>query len=310
MLASTSAMPHHHQWQDEPPEGKLFWNKSFDQRYGDEEDMASNAMFQSPEEIQRLRLLLKNDPEFETSSSWPNLVEWCTTCTSTRLVRLILPKEENKVLEPVAEKEEAIVAVCKLEEEDSSCEATAKDACTQTPQRRRRRGGRGSRMRRLLAFQLMLTQKKGLPLSRLLTLKESDTGISKRKELRRLQEETASPVLRRKIIKVVKVEENEVKDGLVDLKKEEEGCFSMGALSGGSTTFTPRSSQPDVAVPTLDSVPLPTISSSPHLSPPSYLWLPMHPSTSFYSSPPCGLMPGHQWLICGTCHSWGSVIMT
>ena len=165
-------------------------------------------------------------------------------------------------------------------------------------------------MRRLLAFQLMLTQKKGLPLSRLLTLKEADTRFSKRKELRRLQEESASPMLSRKGIKVVEEEENEVKDGLVDLKEEKEGCFSMGASAGGSTTFTPRSSQPEVAHPTLDSSQLPTMSPSPHLSPPSYVWLPMHPSTSFYSSPPCGLMPGHQWLICGACHSWGSVIMT
>ena len=26
------------------------WNKSFDERYGDEEDMAANAMFNDPEE--------------------------------------------------------------------------------------------------------------------------------------------------------------------------------------------------------------------------------------------------------------------
>ena len=71
----------------------------------------------------------------------PSLVEWCSTCTSTRLVRLELPEEKKEVLEPVADKEEEIVAVCKVEEEDSSCEATAKDAFTQTP-RRRRRGGR------------------------------------------------------------------------------------------------------------------------------------------------------------------------
>ena len=157
-------MAHLHQWQCEPPEGKLQWSKSWDERYRDEEDMAANAMFQSPEEIQRLRLSLEKDPKFETSSNWPSLVEWCSTCTSTRLVRLELPEEKKEVLEPVADKEEEIVAVCKVEEEDSSCEATAKDACTQTA-RMRRRGGRGSRMRRLLAFQLMLNEMKGLPLS-------------------------------------------------------------------------------------------------------------------------------------------------
>ena len=144
-------MVHLHQWRGEPPEGKLQWSKSWDERYGDEEDMAANAMFQSPEEIQRLRLSLKKDPEFETSSNWPSLVEWC----STRLVRL-----EKKVLEPAANKEEGIVAVSKVEEEDSSCEATAKDASTQNTLR-----GQGSRRRRMLAFQQMLTVKRGLPLS-------------------------------------------------------------------------------------------------------------------------------------------------
>ena len=161
-------------------------------------------------------------------------------------------------------------------------------------------------MKRLLAFQLLLTEKKGLPLSRLLTAKEADTGFSKRKELKRLQEESAFPKLIRKSCMVVQ-EENGVK---VDLKKEEEECFSQGASAGDSTTFTPRSSQTDVA-PTPDSFPLPTATLSPHPpSPPSYVWLPLPPSTYFYPSPPCALMPGHQWVICGACHSWGSVIMT
>ena len=304
MLSSTSAMVHHHLWQSVPPEGKLFWNKSFDERYGDGEDEASNAMFNSPEEIQRLRLLLKKDPNFATSSSWPSLVEWCSTCTSTRMVRLVLPKEENE--EPEEEKN---VTECKVGEEKASCcEATVLDACTQTP-RRKRRGGRGSRMRRLLAFQLMLTKKKGLPLSRLLAIKETDSRCSKREELRRVQEESASPLLDRSV-KVLKAEEKEARVDLEDLKKEKEGYLSMGASAGGPTIFTPRSFQPDVAVPTLDSFPLPTMSPSPPHSPPSYVWILTPPFTSFYSSPPCDLMPGHQWLICGACHSWGNIIMS
>ena len=215
---------------------------------------------------------------------------------------------------PPVVKEEEMEAIVKVEEMETvfevdevkqSCEATVRDACTQTPQRRRRRGGRGSRMKRLLAFQLLLTEKKGLPLSRLLTAKEADTGFSKRKELKRLQEGSAFPKLSRKSCMVVQ-EENGVK---MDLKKEE--CFSQGASAGGSTTFTPRSSQTDVAAPTPDSFPLPTATLSPHPpSPPSYVWLPLPPSTYLYPSPPCALMPGHQWVICGACHSWGSVIMT
>ena len=85
---------------------------------------------------------------------------------------------------------------CNVEEEKASCEATSQDASTQTP-RSRRRGGKGSRRRRLLAFQLMLTEKKGLPLSRLLSLKKADARFSKREELR-VQEESASPMLKRR----------------------------------------------------------------------------------------------------------------
>lgn len=49
----------------------------------------------------------------------------------------------------VTDKEEEIVAVCEVVEEDSSCEAPAKEV---------------SRMRRLLVFQLMLSEKKQCPL--------------------------------------------------------------------------------------------------------------------------------------------------
>ena len=157
MLAPTNAMGHHHQWQSEPPGGKLERSKSWDERYGDEEDMASNAMFNCPEEIQQLRQLLKKDPSYETSSSWPYLVEWCSSCTSTRTVRLLLPKEEAEMVEKETEAES--VAASTVCEEKKSC-----DACTQTPRRKpKRRGGRGSRLRRMIAFQLQPSVKRGLP---------------------------------------------------------------------------------------------------------------------------------------------------
>ena len=161
-------MHHHHQWQKEPPEGKLMWSKSFDERYGDEEDMAANAMFNDPEEMHRLRLHLKKDPAFETSSSWPHLVEWCSTCPSSRTVRLVLPPEQREVVikEEMEEGEEEV---------EEGPMATVQDACTQTPpQKARRRGGKGSRTRRMLAFQLMLTAKHRLHLSRLLGQQETD----------------------------------------------------------------------------------------------------------------------------------------
>ena len=112
--------------------------------------MAANAMLTSPEEILRLRLELKKDPDYVTSSNWPSLVEWCSTCTSTRLVRLVLPEEEHEVKEAVVKEEveeETKVDFNMGEEKASCCEATAQDACTQTP-RRRRRGGHRRRRRR------------------------------------------------------------------------------------------------------------------------------------------------------------------
>ena len=78
-------------------------------------------------------------------------------------------------------------------------------------------------------------------------------------------------------------EEKEVRVDLKDMKKEKEGCLSMGASAGSPTIFTPRSFQPDVAVPT--SFPLPTMSTSPPHSPYSYVWIPTppsHPSTHLH----------------------------
>ena len=70
----------------------------------------------------------------------------CHHCTNETnhlsMVRLVLPEEEIEVV-----KEEKAVTEPKVDEEKAnSCEATAKDVCTQTPGRRRRRGGRGSKM--------------------------------------------------------------------------------------------------------------------------------------------------------------------
>ena len=165
-------------------------------------------------------------------------------------------------------------------------------------------------MRRLLAFQLMLTDKKGLPLFRLLTLRKTDARCSKREEFVRVQEESASPKLQRKSVKVVEVEEKEAKVNSVDLRKEEERCPSLGASTGDTPIFTPRSFHPDVAVPTPNHFQqLPAVPSS-DLSSTSFLWFPTPSFTTFYSSPPYGLMPGPQWMICGTCQSWGCVAVS
>ena len=183
VLSSTNTTGHQHQWCNEPPEGKLYFSKTFDQRYGDEEDMATNAYLTSPEEIQRLKCLVEKDPHFVNSSSWPKLTEWCSSCTRTRLVKLELPREEEKVF-----KEEMITEVATEGiKEEVIVKEESSDASTQTPpQKSRRRGGQASRRRRMLAYQLKLTERLGLPLSRL--LKETDARSSRGKG-RKLEKE-------------------------------------------------------------------------------------------------------------------------
>ena len=236
---------------------------------------------------------------------------------------LALTKKESKaVVEAVVKKEEEIpVAKCKeeklCEEEKTShlvaaevsCEnvvvkkessdATVQDACTQTPLAKlRRRGGRGSRRRRMLAFQLMLTEKRGLPLSHLLRLKETDAR-SPREKVRRLEEQSASPVLKGRGSEVK--EEKEEKKKMLEGEVKEEGvkCSSFGASTGESTLFTPRSFQSDVFPPS--SHPFPhVLPFFPPCFPP--------PHMPCYNPPQCSQMPWLQWVICGACQSWGTVL--
>ena len=261
--------------------------------------MAANAMLTSPEETIRLRLELKKDPDYASSPSWPSLVEWCSTCTSTRLVKLVLPEEEQVNEEEETKVEEKTKVDGNVEmDEASCCEATCRDACTQTP-RRRRRGGRGSKMRRLLEFQLLLTKKKGLPLSRLLTkMKETVPRDSRREEQMRLQEESASPLLKSK-----KVNE--------DVKEEESGP-GMGAPSSGSNDFTLRSSPTVANPPSNQPLPhgpcLPSSTAFPLFTPPLFTPTPLTPPWIPFQHPPqFGQMPAANWVVCGSCQTWGTV---
>ena len=93
-------------------------------------------------------------------------------------------------------------------------------------------------MRRLLAFHLMLTKKRGLPKSRLLTLKEADARQSEREESLWMQEESASPLLRRRQVSKVKADKEEVSADSLDLEKEEEGNISVGTSTGAIYLFS------------------------------------------------------------------------
>ena len=150
------------------------------------------------------------------------------------MVRLVLPGEGSEVVQ-VQEEQEAVVED-KVNEEGESCEATAKDAST-PGKRPRRRGGQGSRRRWMLAFQQMLTVKRGLPLSRLL-LKESN---SKAKFLK-FQEESASPRLKAGRVKV-KLEKKEEGNETHTVKeeKEDKSHSRKEASTSGSKFSTLRS---------------------------------------------------------------------
>ena len=284
MLASTRSMGHHHKWQHEPPEGKLQWAKSWDERYGDEEDMAANAMYNCLKEIQQL----KRAPGFATSSNWPHLVEWCSSCTSTRTVRLELPKEEIEVVEEEPEAE-SVAASRLCEEKKSSC-----NACTQTSSRKqKRRGGRGSRMRRMLAFRLQLSVKKGLPLSRLLT-----TNSIAKENFLKIQEGTASPQLKAKRarVKLERKQEDEIIEHTVKEEEEESGP-GKEVLSSGSKYFTLRSFPTGANPPSTQPLPRgPCFPPSPVVSPRLFTpplftppWIPLHQTQQF------GQMPAANW---------------
>ena len=75
-------------------------------------------------------------------------------------------------------------------------------------------------MRRLLVHQLLLTEKRGLPLSRLLRLRR--TEAKSQGQGRREEEESASPILKRRSGMVrgdKRVEIKEVREGLEDTRE-------------------------------------------------------------------------------------------
>ena len=266
-----------HAWQKEPPDAI---SRTSDDKYEDKRDLAHNSFWTSLEELQRLRVLVDEDPEYEKSSDWPVLVEWCSSCGSTRGVNLVLPEVKEGT------------ADSKVDEEKACC-----DAFTQTPrQRPRRRGGRASRARRMLAYQLMLTVKRGLPLSRLLSNQKTDARSSR-------AEEFALPPLKVKEEVVTKKEEKLEEVVKVEVKEEREevNCPGEGVPTSGSSIFTLRNSQSG-ANPTSTqphSIPLLSVPPPPLFTPPFY---------PLFQTPQYCQMPAANWGYCGGCQCWGPVI--
>ena len=201
------------------------------------------------------------------------------------------------------EKDSEVKKEVKLEPEETIQEqvvegVAAKDATTQTLRRRRRRsGGKGSRLRRLLAFQLMLSNKHGLPRSRL-SLRRLDAR-SPREKNNCVQGDCTGPMQLKeeKVEVVVKEEKIEMAE-----TREKESCQSAGASAGGSTHFTPRSTHADVILPSPK--PLPCFLPFPNLYTPFFT----PPNLPLYVSSPVSQMPGSFWVLCGACKSWGTIV--
>ena len=291
---------HQHVWAKEPPQGEQFSNRPSVDRRGDMLDVAHNSFWTSPEELKRLRLLREEDPEFENSSDWPMVVEWCSSCAITKEVKLVLPDQEE--LPKV------------------SCELSSGMKV------KRKRGGGGSQLRRLLAHHLMLSERWGLPLSRLLLANKEKTEAKSLKVVaKKVKVESVSSRPLKK-----EVEEEEEVKVKVEEEKEEAMHFSAGASTGGQTLSTPRSNQPEEVKPTPkpflqcpDTPPFPNLSTTPfythnNTTPITYISHPQHFSqftspytTPFFITPPCGsLMPGSQWVLCGGCHAWGTIVVS
>ena len=288
-------MGHQHIWQKEPPD-----DRTSDERFGDMRDMAHNSFWTSTEELQRLRLLLKKDPNFEKSTDWPMVVEWCSSCADSREVKLVLPEEETMVLEPALEVEGSTPDI-KVDEEKTSC-----DVCTQTPrQKSRRRGGQGSRKRRMLSYQLMLTIKRGLPLSRLLSNQKTATRYSKAE----LEEEFTLPPLKVKEEVVIKKEEKqeEVAKPEVREEREEVDCPGEGVSTSGSSNFTLRNSKSGANLSSFQPSSIKPVI-SPFSVPPPPLFTPHYVPLS--QTPQYCQMPAANWGFCGGCHCWGPIIPT
>ena len=147
----------------------------------------------------------------------------------------------------------------------------------------------------------MLTIKKGLPLSRLLSHQKTDARSS-RADFLRLQEESSSPILKVRKEMKTKEEENKEEAAKVDVKEKEEKSFPReGVPTSGSSIFTLRNSQSG-ANPTST----PPHSISPFSVPPPPLFTP--PFFPLFQTPQYCQMPAANWGFCGGCQCWGPVI--
>ena len=149
----------------------------------------------------------------------------------------------------------------------------------------------------MLAYQLMLTVERGLPLSRLLRKQKTDARSSKA-ELQSKESASAPLKVKEEVVikKEEKLEEVEVKE-----ERKEVDCPGERVSSSESSNFTLRNSQSG-ANPT---------STRPHsISPFSVPPPPLFTSPPFplFQTPQYCQMPAANWGFCGGCLCWGPVI--
>ena len=154
-------------------------------------------------------------------------------------------------------------------------------------------------MRRMLAFQLELTVKRGLPLSRLLN---QDINTKSKKE-------SVSQVKAKQLKVEKKQEKEETFELTVKEEKVEESCPGKEVSSSDSKYFTLRNF-PTVADPPstqpLPRGPCPCLPPSPVISPSPPLFTP--PWIPFLHPQQFGQMPAANWVVCGGCQMWGTVL--
>ena len=220
-----------------------------------------------------------------------------------------------------------------------------KDSYTQTSGRTRKRG-RESRMRRLLSYQLLLTERRGFPLSRLLTNLKRAEARSQGLEGRRMEEESASPVLKRRGrqeeigVEVGGVESGEVRGEVRGLEegevggeaRREEGDTNTGDQARNTLKNTAQlvfpvgvNSPPTIATTTTTTTttttpatkPSPSLTISPTATPQFLYPTPPYPPTftpippAFFPLPTslCSPTPGLRWVLSGWCSSCGSNLL-
>ena len=282
---------HTHRWLPKPPSSLIFRSKSHmgDQEFSDPASVRHNEDWASPDGQEELR---------REGGTWYQR-HWCQGCSQTReVIRRAgegLHVEKKKEEDPTAVKESLEImekfykqmALVENRGEQNHNQAVVEEVLSgKCPDarskmesskpgahKRKRRGGKGSRLRRLLIHQLLLTERRGLPLSRLLR-----TEAKSQRQGRREQEESASPILRRRRPELSGEEgkgKNGEREGVKDLReeveerREEVRCCSRGALTGDINLSTPRSTKTEATTPSPQVFPqIPGTPPFPHLTPP------------------------------------------